>query len=87
VFAGATPYLRIFGTVVGGLYLAKGAAAAQRLLDAGDTGTFDADYLQARITVARFYAEQLLPQVHGLVGAVTAGADDLYALNPAQLGP
>jgi 3-(methylthio)propanoyl-CoA dehydrogenase len=87
VFAGATPYLRIFGTVVGGLYLAKGAAAAQRLLDAGDTGTFDADYLQARITVARFYAEQLLPQVHGLVGAVTAGADDLYGLSPAQLAP
>jgi 3-(methylthio)propanoyl-CoA dehydrogenase len=87
VFAGATPYLRIFGTVVGGLYLAKGAAAAQRLLDAGDTGTFDADYLQARITVARFYAEQLLPQVHGLVGAVTAGADDLYALTPTQLAP
>jgi 3-(methylthio)propanoyl-CoA dehydrogenase len=87
VFAGATPYLRIFGTVVGGLYLARGAAAAQRLLDAGDTGTFDADYLQTRITVARFYAEQLLPQVHGLVGAVTAGADDLYALSPAQLAP
>jgi 3-(methylthio)propanoyl-CoA dehydrogenase len=87
VFAGATPYLRIFGTVVGGLYLAKGAAAAQRLLDAGDTGTFDADYLQARLTVARFYAQQLLPQVHGLVGAVTAGADDLYGLSPAQLAP
>jgi 3-(methylthio)propanoyl-CoA dehydrogenase len=86
VFAGATPYLRIFGTVVGGVYLAKGAAAAQRLLDAGETGDFGADYLEARITVARFYAEQLLPQVHGLVGAVTAGADDLYALTPAQLG-
>jgi 3-(methylthio)propanoyl-CoA dehydrogenase len=87
VFAGATPYLRIFGTVVGGLYLAKGAAAAQRLLDAGDTATFDADYLEARITVARFFAEQLLPQVHGLVGAVTAGAEDLYALTPGQLAP
>jgi 3-(methylthio)propanoyl-CoA dehydrogenase len=86
VFAGATPYLRIFGTVVGGVLLAKGAAAAQRLLDGGDTGSFDADYLQARITVARFFAEQVLPQVHGLEGAVTAGADDLYALSPAQLG-
>jgi 3-(methylthio)propanoyl-CoA dehydrogenase len=85
VFAGATPYLRIFGTVVGGMMLAKGAAAAQRLLDAGDTTAFSTDYLEARITVARFYAEQLLPQVHGLVGAVTSGADDLYALSPAQL--
>jgi 3-(methylthio)propanoyl-CoA dehydrogenase len=87
VFAGATPYLRIFGTVVGGVYLAKGAAAAQRLLAGEDTSDFGADFLDARITVARFYAEQLLPQVHGLVGAVTAGADDLYALTPAQLAP
>jgi 3-(methylthio)propanoyl-CoA dehydrogenase len=85
VFAGATPYLRIFGTVVGGMLLARGANAAQRLLDAGETTDFDAEYLEARITVARFYAEQLLPQVHGLVGAVTAGADDLFALTPAQL--
>jgi 3-(methylthio)propanoyl-CoA dehydrogenase len=87
VFAGATPYLRIFGTVVGGVLLARGAAAAQRLLDAGDTADFGAEYLEARITVARFYAEQLLPQVHGLVGAVTAGAEDLYALSPRQLAP
>jgi 3-(methylthio)propanoyl-CoA dehydrogenase len=85
VFAGATPYLRMFGTVVGGLLLARGASAAQRLLDAGDTADFDEAFLEARITVARFYAEQLLPQVHGLVGAVTAGADDLFALTPAQL--
>jgi 3-(methylthio)propanoyl-CoA dehydrogenase len=67
------------------MLLAKGAVAAQRLLDAGDTAAFSADYLEARITVARFYAEQLLPQVHGLVGAATSGADDLYALSPAQL--
>jgi 3-(methylthio)propanoyl-CoA dehydrogenase len=82
VFAGATPYLRAFATVVGGWLLAKGAAAAQEQLDAG---AGDADFLAAKIVTARFYAEQLLPQVHGLVGAVTAGADDLYALSPEQL--
>jgi 3-(methylthio)propanoyl-CoA dehydrogenase len=87
VFAGATPYLRMFATVVGGAYLAKGAVAARTALDAGDTGDFDADFLEAKVTIARFYAEQLLPSVHGLVGAVTAGADDLYALTPQQLAP
>jgi 3-(methylthio)propanoyl-CoA dehydrogenase len=87
VFAGATPYLRIFGTVVGGAGLARSASAAQRLLDAGDTATFDEDFLTARIAIARFYLEQLLPQVGGLLSAVTAGADDLYALTPAQLAP
>jgi len=87
VFAGASPYLRMFATVVGGAYLAKGALAAQAALDAGDTGNFDADFLTAKVTIARFYAEQLLPGVHGLTGAVTAGADDLYALTPEQLAP
>jgi 3-(methylthio)propanoyl-CoA dehydrogenase len=81
VFAGATPYLRLFGTVVGGAYLARGAAAAQRQLDAGEG---DAAFLESKVVTARFYAEQLLPQVHGLVGASTAGAGDLYALSPEQ---
>jgi 3-(methylthio)propanoyl-CoA dehydrogenase len=81
VFAGATPYLRLFGTVVGGAYLARGAAAAQRQLDAGEG---DAAFLESKVVTARFYAEQLLPQVHGLVGPSTAGASDLYALRPEQ---
>jgi alkylation response protein AidB-like acyl-CoA dehydrogenase len=82
VFAGAAPYLRVFATVVGGWLLAKGAKAAQEQLDAGSG---DADFLEAKIVTARFYAEQLLPQVAGLAGAVTAGAGDLYALSPSQL--
>jgi 3-(methylthio)propanoyl-CoA dehydrogenase len=81
VFAGATPFLRIFATVVGGWLLARGAAAAQASIDAGEGD----DFLAAKVVTARFYAEQLLPQVTGLAGAVTAGADDLYALSPEQL--
>jgi 3-(methylthio)propanoyl-CoA dehydrogenase len=84
VFAGATPYLRGFATVVGGVLLARGAAAAQARLDAGGG---DVDFLAAKVVTARFYAEQLLPQVDGLRGAVTAGAHDLYAVTPAQLAP
>ena len=87
VFAGATPYLRMFGTVVGGTYLARGAAAARRLLVDGSTDRFDDDFLTTRIVVARFYVGQLLPQVHGLLPAVTAGAGDLFAVTPAQLSP
>jgi alkylation response protein AidB-like acyl-CoA dehydrogenase len=82
VFAGATPYLRVFATVVGGWLLAKGAKAAQGRIDAGEG---DTEFLQGKIVTSRFYAEQLLPQVAGLAGAVTAGADDLYALTPSQL--
>ena len=46
----------------------------------------DADeHLEARVTVARFYAENLLPAVVGLAPAVTAGHADLYAVGPDAL--
>jgi 3-(methylthio)propanoyl-CoA dehydrogenase len=86
VAAGATPYLRLLATVVGGVLLARGAAAAQGLLDEGASGA-DADFLAAKVTIARFFATQLLPGVLGLEAAVTAGATDLRALEPGQLAP
>jgi hypothetical protein len=36
--------------------------------------------LEGKIVAARFYAEQLLPIARAQLGAVTAGADDLFAL-------
>ncbi len=80
--AGATPFLRMFGLLVGARYLAEGALSAHADL-AASTG--DAEYLKARIVVARFYCENLLPAVGGLAPAVTAGFDDLYAIDPAML--
>jgi alkylation response protein AidB-like acyl-CoA dehydrogenase len=67
--AGAAPYLRMFGLVTGGWLMARSAAAA---LQHGP------DQL---IATARFYAEQLLPEAGALVGAVTAGAEALYAVD------
>jgi len=74
--AGATPYLRLCGVVTGGWLLARSAQAAARL--AAD-GLGDADFLAQKVVTARFYCDQILPQVHGLVPAVTAGAADLEA--------
>jgi hypothetical protein len=80
--AGATPYLAMFGNVTGGWLLARLALAAHEQL-AG--GADDAGYLGAKIVSARFYAEQYLPRAAGLLGAVQAGADDLYAVDVAGL--
>jgi alkylation response protein AidB-like acyl-CoA dehydrogenase len=74
--AGATPYLRMCGIVVGGWLLARSARAARRLLDAGEG---DADFLRQKLVTAKFYAEQILPQASGLAPAVTAGPADLFA--------
>lgn len=75
--SGSTPYLRIWGLVVGGWLMAKSALAARGL---------DADGVaEAQLPLARFYAEQLLPQAAGLVGAATAGSRDLFALDADAL--
>ena len=80
--AGATPFLRMFGLLVGGRYLAEAALAARADLEAG---VGDTEFLRARVVIARFYAENLLPAVGGLAPAVTAGAADLYAVGPDAL--
>ena len=77
--AGSSPYLRMFGLCVGGWLLARSAVAA--------AGTGDAELAGDKLITARFYAEQLLPQTSGLLGAVTAGARDLFALPTARLHP
>jgi hypothetical protein len=77
LLAGSTPYLRIWGLVVGGWLMAKSALAARGL---------DDGVAEAQLPLARFYAEQLLPQAAGLVGAVTAGSRDLFALDADALG-
>jgi len=86
VLAGATPYLRLFGLVIGGWLLARSALAASRVLSSGDgPGTA---FLHEKIGTARFYAQQLLPQGSGLLPAVTAGAGPLFDvdLSGAALG-
>ena len=67
--AGASPYLRQFGIVLGGWLMARAAVAALGPLDG-----FDADFLADKLSTARFYGEQLLPMANGLVPAVKGGA-------------
>jgi alkylation response protein AidB-like acyl-CoA dehydrogenase len=77
ILAGSTPYLRMWGLVLGGWLMAKSALAAPL--------AEDREVADTQLVLARFYAEQLLPQTAGLLSAATAGAEDLYALTPQQL--
>ena len=79
--AGATPYLRMFSLVVAGWLMARSALAAKGELDAG---TGDAEQMQAKIATARFFCEQILPQVKGLEAPILAGFEDLYAVPDSQ---
>jgi alkylation response protein AidB-like acyl-CoA dehydrogenase len=76
--AGATPYLRLFSVVTAGWVMALQALAATKALaDGGPVG--DAAFYGEKLVDARFFCEQLLPQVISLVPAITATNRDLAA--------
>ena len=75
--AGSVPFMRLTGVIVGGYYLARSAQIAQQLLDSGKG---DVDFLSYKIAVAKYYAEQILPTVAGLVPTITQGAQQFYAI-------
>lgn len=77
VLAGSTPYLRMWGLCTSALMLARAAVAAAK--------TDDARLANEQLVLARFYAQQLLPACASLLGAATAGADDLFALDANSL--
>ncbi|MEM7571034.1 MAG: acyl-CoA dehydrogenase, partial [Pseudomonadota bacterium] len=79
--AGASQFLKMFGIILGGYLLAKQAQAAQEALTAGEGNS---DYLNAKLAIAQFYAEQILPQGAALLGPVTRGGEHLYALEERQ---
>ncbi|MGH8951691.1 MAG: acyl-CoA dehydrogenase [Acidimicrobiia bacterium] len=67
--AGASPYLRQFGIVLGGWLMARSAVAA-----VGAPPEFEQSFLAEKVATARFYGEQLLPTANGLVPAVKGGS-------------
>ncbi len=69
--AGATPYLRLFGLASGGAYLARGAVAGRDV---------------ARVSLARFYAENLVSESAALRDRVENGAESLEAAAAALAG-
>ncbi|MFT6558244.1 acyl-CoA dehydrogenase C-terminal domain-containing protein [Sneathiella sp.] len=80
--AGATPYLRMFATTVGGYLMAQSAVKAKELLEAGDA---DQKFLKAKVATARFFAAQILPQAAALLGPVTEGPELLFAIDEENL--
>lgn len=70
--AGATPYLRMCGLVLGGWFAARSAQLASGQSD---------PWWVAKLATSKFYLEQLLPQAVALLPAVTAGANALSADN------
>ncbi len=77
--AGATPYLRLFGSTLGGCMLAGEALAAR---DAGDIGGDPQRY----VTLARFFAENISVQAASLEKTVTDAAEGVTGADAVLLG-
>ena len=71
--AGATPYLRLFGTAAGGCMMAADALASLRNGSAG----------ASRVALARFFAENVAVQAQGLEREVVEGADTITKADAA----
>ena len=77
--AGATPYLRLFGSTLGGCMLAGEALAVRDLGEAiGEP--------QRYVTLARFFAENISVQAGALEKTVTDGAEAVNAADAVLLG-
>jgi hypothetical protein len=75
--AGATPYLRLFSSALGGCMLANEALGARAASEA------DA---QRHVALARFFAETFAVQAPALEKTVTDGADSVMAADAVLLG-
>ena len=76
VFAGAVPYLMLWGYVAGGWQMARAALIAAR--KSGDP------FYDAKLVTARYYADHVLPKALGLKHEITAGGKSTLALSEAQ---
>jgi hypothetical protein len=76
VFAGSVPYLMLAGNVVAGWQMARSLLVAQEQLAQG----VDVEFMKAKITTARFYADHLLTKAPGVRDSIVEGADSVTAL-------
>ena len=76
--AGATPCLRALGFLAGGWLMARSAEISARALAERPGG--DTPFYRAKSATARFYANNLLPQVAAHARAAASGSADVMAL-------
>ena len=76
VSASGTPYLKMFGQVLGGHYMGKAAVTATKNLLEDNTGFYN-----DKITLSKFYIEQLLPLASSYFSSVMLGKENLYSID------
>ena len=78
VYAGSFAYLRLCGLVLGAWQMARALLAAEGLRSS------DPSFYDAKITTARFFAENLLPQAQALATSIVESGHSTNALEAEQ---
>ena len=73
-YGGSVPYLMLAGNLVAGWQLGRSLLAAEA------NKAEDPEFMAAKITTARFYAEHLLPRTHALATAIVGGGDSVMGV-------
>jgi alkylation response protein AidB-like acyl-CoA dehydrogenase len=81
VNAGAVPFLKLTGHVVGGWLMARQAQSAAAQLGAGSA---EEEFLQAKLVTARHYMAHVMSECAGLQAIVTEGAASTLGLADSQ---
>ncbi|HEX4932813.1 MAG TPA: acyl-CoA dehydrogenase C-terminal domain-containing protein, partial [Gemmatimonadaceae bacterium] len=76
--AAASEYLHLFGYVTLGHQWLRTARVASEKLATG--GAFAPAHYEAKLAVARFYFERMLPRTASLYQAITAGGEAVLAM-------
>ncbi len=76
VSASGTPYLKMFGQVLGGHYMGRAAVTATKNLLEDN-----AEFYNDKITLSKFYIEQLLPLASSYFSSVMLGKENLYSID------
>ena len=77
VFAGSVPYVMLAGNLIAGWQLARSLLVAEAQLKAGSD---DAEFMQAKIITAQFYAEHILSKAPNIGQSIVAGGASVTAL-------
>jgi len=76
VFAGSVPYLMLAGILMAGWQMARALMVAEDRLAAGE----DAEFMKAKISTCRVYADHVLSRAPGLRDAIVEGSEGVTAM-------
>ena len=71
----ASPFLKMFGQVLGGHYMGKALIKAHTKFEESNK-----EFYKDKITLSKFYIEQLLPLASGYIDAIKSGDEDLFKI-------